>query len=307
MKRKAIIFTILITVMAVIPVAVNFSVFSDFFNFSVSEAVNTSVIQNIAESEFTMQDSLTFTDLSSGNEFTRSAKSIIYSLVGASVDENFSEDEVKSLAIAYHTQLCFDGENIAVDTKDKSFFLSENELKTKFGDRYTSFCSYCDNVYKNLIICEKLPANLNISYSDGECTDNENISPKANPYNSLSEDYITELSFDKDTFCSTLKSINANTDTSTAPQQAIGDINYNDNGDVENIVIFGADFSGSDITKAFNLPYKRFTLIYALDEFQFTVMKCDVSNALTPEAAKKMAEQGNTYSEILNYYYSDLV
>lgn len=306
MKRKVSVFVTLIAVMAAIPAAVNFEIFSDFVTFSKNEAVNTSVIKTSSDSDFTLPQNIKFTDVSSGKEITRSAKSIIYSLVGAAVEESFSEDEVKSLAIAYHTQLCCDSEHIQIDTKDKSLFLSEGELKTKFGDRYTSFCSYCDNVYNNLIISDNSPANLNISFSNGECSENNTICLKANPYNSLSEDYITELSFDKDYFYSMLKSINADIDTSTPARQAVGDIAYNDKGEVESVIICGSKFTGDDLAKAFNLPYKRFSLLYALDEFQFTVMKCDISNNLTPVAAQKMAEQGNTYSEILNYYYSDL-
>lgn len=309
MKKHLTVLTALITIMAIIPVAVNITCIESFFNLDSGQAVNvSSVISDTQNSEYTLPENITFTDKSSEKEVTRSTKSVIYSLVGAAVDENFNENEIKALAIAYHTQLCRENENetLCIDTSDSSFFLKENELKNKFGKDLTTLYSYCDNVYSSLIMQNSTPANLNILSLSSDDSTNDSISPKANPFCSLTSDYLTVISFDEDEFCEKIKTINNNIDTSISPQQFIGNINYAANGEVESIFIGGVKIKGSDIASTFALPYKRFTLLYSLGEYQFTVMQCDVSESITPSIAHLMSEQGNTFDEILNYCYSDL-
>lgn len=309
MKKQIAFLGCLIAFMAFIPVAVNSECLTELFDFNIKQAVTaSSVIINTQNGDYTPPESIIFIDKSSDKEYERSTKSLIYSLVGAVVDENFCENEVKSLAIAYHTQLCNESENqtLYIDTTDKSIFLQENELKNKFGNSYTTLCSYCDNVYSSVIMKDNVPANLNIPLLCDNEDNNTTISPKANPYASLTHDYTTTLTFSEDEFCEKIKAINANMDTNVAPQQMVGNITYSSSGETESVIIGGLGIGGGDIVKAFSLPYGRFSLLYSLGEYQFTVLQNDVTERLTPTMAHLMAEQGNTFDEILNYCYSDL-
>lgn len=309
MKKEIAFLGSLITVMAFIPVAVNSDCLTELFDFDIKQAVTaSSIIINTQNGNYTPPKSIKFIDKSSDKEYERSTKSLIYSLVGAVVDENFSENEIKSLAIAYHTQLCNESENqtLYIDTADKSIFLQENELKNKFGNSYTTLCSYCDNVYSSIIIKDNSPANLNIPLLFGKEDNHAAISQKANPYASLTHDYSTTLTFSEDEFCEKIKAIDVNIDTTITPQQMVGDITYSLNGETESIIVGGISIGGTDIVQEFSLPYDRFSLLYSLGEYQFTVLQNDVTERLTPTMAKLMAEQGNTFDEILNYCYSDL-
>lgn len=310
MKKKLTIILILALIMAFIPAASNFdcilSLFqSNFWGTAEDQAVSVSVISDTKDSGYTVSENVTFIDKQSGNETSRSAKSVIYSLVGAVAAEDFCEDEVKALAVAYHTQLCREALNgtLCIDTSDSTVYLSESDLKSKFGDGYTTFCSYCDNVYSSLILADGEPINLNLTAISSSNEKNSDILITANPYCSLSGDYMTEISFDTDKFCEIVSSIDSGINTQTAPQQMVGDITYSADGSVESVIIGGVTLSGDTVVNAFGLPYGRFTLVYSLEEFQFSVMQSDVTDCLVPNAAHFMAEQGNTFEEIINYFY----
>lgn len=308
MKKNLAILLALILIMAIIPVASNYEHFIGLITSYEEQTAAASVISDIKNSDYKIAENTSFTDKQSGEECSRSTKSLIYSLAGAAADEAFCEDEVKSLAVAYHTQICREGINgtLCIDTADPNIYLSESELKSKFGDSYTTFCSYCDNVYTRIILADGEPANLNLLEISSSQEKNAQIPITANPYCSLANDYITDIAFDTDTFCEIASTVNNEIDTQTSPQQMIGDITYSDNGEVESIIIGGTTVSGDETAAAFELPYKRFTLVYALDEFQFCVMQNDVTDCLVPVAAHIMAEQGNSFEEIINYFYPEV-
>ena len=298
---------ILIFIMAVIPIAANKIFFKNFHSDKTATPHNNSFITIADNSNYQIPQNLTFTDTSSNKEISRSAKSIMYSLVGAAVDQDFTENEVKALAIAIHTQLCFenDSQTLAIDTQNPDVFLNDNSLKQKFGKDYTTLCSHCDNVYNALILNSNKPADLNIEYLKIKSSADTSAVYKAAPCNALSSDYSATVSVGKDEFFNTLKTLNTNIDSDTIPRNAVGEITYLTSGEVDTVNICGENFSGSDIAAAFNLPYRRFTLTYSLDEFGFTSLRCDTANCITPDTAKFMSLQGNTYSEILNYCYSN--
>ena len=295
----------LILIMALIPIAVDGNFFENIFTVKNIQSENNSIIVTCENSSYDIPENLTFTDTATCKATSRSAKSIIYSLVGAAVNADFAENEVKSLAIAFHTQLCCenDSHTLSIDTQNPNIFLNNNNLKQKFGKNYTTLCSYCDNVYSALILNSNRPADLNINYLKKEVNANNTAVYKAAPYSSLSSDYSITVSVGKDDFFNALKKLNPGISTDVTPQKAVGEITYLKSGEIDTINICGEDFSGYDISSAFSLPYRRFTLIYSLNEFKFTSIRSDVSNCLTPDTAKFMSQQGNTYTEILNYCY----
>lgn len=304
MKKKLIILLCLALFMAVIPVASNIDYFTFKFNTAANEYVDASVISDLSYVEYTLPENVTFINISDGKEITRSVKSVLRSLIGAAVDSDFEEHEVKALTVAYHTQICFNSEKncLAIDTGNSLAYLNENNLKEKFGNNLTTLYSHIDNVYTRLIMSDGKPVNLNISALFDNYTENPDIMQTANPYNSLNSDYITLVEFSGKDFSQKILKLNNEADISN-PSQSIGKISYNSNGDVNSIVIGAIELDGKEIAQEFNLPSKRYTLVYTSDKFIFTVMQHDTSNSLTPAAARFMAQQSNTYDEIINYYY----
>lgn len=165
MKKYFKTFLSLIIIMALAPAVITLRTAGIPDNFSAAE--QKSFIAETAGLSFISPDSLTFFDISSGKRKSLSTKSLIYSLTGALIDNDFTPDEVKALSIAVHTQLCRDNINqdLAIDTADSAVFLSHEELASKFGNSYTTMRSFCDNVYDKLIIVSDEPAQLNLRFS----------------------------------------------------------------------------------------------------------------------------------------------
>ena len=180
MKKYLPFLSVIMAAMALIPALANHGIFpSD--NTSAAEPV----MAEITSQSYPMPDVLTFTDTSDGKSVTRSVKSVICSLVGAVCDKDFTPDEVKSLCIAVHTQLLIENENgtAKINTKDKSVFLGDSELKNKFSNSYTALCSYCDNVYETLLMSD---GKLVQTYTLPFCSEKKRQAPPiANPYDTL--------------------------------------------------------------------------------------------------------------------------
>ena len=190
MKKFLPILSFIMAAMAAIPVLSNYNIFSQYFHSSIQPASAVIISRN-----YPIPDTISFTDISDGKTVTRSAKSVLYSLVGAVCEKDFTADEVKALCIAIHTQLCIENERgtLSINTKDKNVFLSDSELKNKFSAEHTALCSYCDNVYSTLILYDGKPVPV---YTLPFCTSKESpCTPIANPYDALYDPYFSGESY----------------------------------------------------------------------------------------------------------------
>ena len=176
--------------MAFIPIAADQNFFKNILLDSSTKATTNSIITASKDSNYNIPENITFIDTSSNKEISRSAKSVLYSLVGAAVNKDFTENEVKALSVAFHTQMCRenDSHNLSVDTQSPDIFLNENSLKEKFGKDYTTLCSYCDNVYNSLVLISDKPADLNIEYLKNKTDTSTANVYKASPCSSVSSD-----------------------------------------------------------------------------------------------------------------------
>ena len=188
MKKYAAAVLLLMLIMAAIPIAVNINSIIAMLQSTSQKTPSSSIIVTDKNSRYTIPSNLTFTDVPTNRQNTRSAKALIYSLVGAAAQEDFAENEVKSIAIAYHTQLCRENDrnSLAIDTSDSSIFLNEKALQNKFEKSYTTLRSYCDSVYNELILISDEPADLRLTQFGDITKDTANSQYNANPYAALS-------------------------------------------------------------------------------------------------------------------------
>lgn len=303
MKKIFIILISLISVMAVIPVAVNIDYLSvikpEKEDSKAAVTVSSQIISN-----YRVPQNITYTDISINKEKNMSFKSFLRSVIGAAVEGDFLAEEIKSLTVAYQTQLCYnaDSSGIRLDVTDKNVFLTEAELKEKFGGNLTTLYSYIENVSGIIITSGGKPCNLNISTFSDTNEENPAIPLTASPYNAVNNNYITLVTFSEKDFIEKINNLEPSADTGD-PQQLVGDISYNNKGNVSSVIIGGKKIDGSDIAKEFSLPTSRYTVVYKSGSFTFTVMQNNTVNMLNRAAARRMAEQSNTYEEILNYFY----
>lgn len=77
-----------------------------------------------------------------------------------------------------------------------------------------------------------------------------------------------------------------------------------DNGTVTAITIGGSTLHGRDVRTALGLRSSCFTVTYADSAFTFTVQGYGHGVGMSQYGAKEMADQGFTYTEILQHYYT---
>ncbi len=194
MKKYSYILIFLLILMACIPLSANKNIMRDIFCGKTPDTAEV-FADSIQTGSYTIPDNITFTDTSANTLCTRSTKSLIYSMTGALVDNDFFEQEVKAFAVACQTRICYEYENgtFSINTKDSTVFLNENELKNKFGSDVTLFRSYCDNVYNNIITQNGKPCNLFAESSDIQ----QQTVSAADPFSDLSGCTPTDCGINK--------------------------------------------------------------------------------------------------------------
>ena len=78
---------------------------------------------------------------------------------------------------------------------------------------------------------------------------------------------------------------------------------YYQGGSLESITIFGEKFTGKELEEAFRLRSRAFTLSFEDEQAVFDVKGYGHGVGMSQFGAKKMAEDGKDYQEILLHYY----
>lgn len=84
----------------------------------------------------------------------------------------------------------------------------------------------------------------------------------------------------------------------------VSQVTYTDGGGVDTITIGGKVFSGTELREAFSLRSTRFHMEVAADAVTFSVQGFGHRVGLSQNGARVMAENGSTYDEILQWYYT---
>ena len=125
-----------------------------------------------------------------------------------------------------------------------------------------------------------------------ECEEDLN-SPKYNQ--------TKEISLDE--FINTIKNIN---DKVNFDMGYIGDITYTEGGSVDYITIGNEKFKAVDIRQAFSLNSANFNIDIKSDKVVFTVKGYGHGVGMSQYGANFMAQEGKSYRDIINKFYTDV-
>ena len=120
----------------------------------------------------------------------------------------------------------------------------------------------------------------------------------------LSKDFISVKEFTKDEFNRILKSSISSYLPSQSPKVSV--LSRTQGGRVEKVKINNEIFKGTDIRSLFSLKSADFSVEEKGDKIVFTTKGNGHGVGMSQYGAKTLAEEGKTYEEILNYYYSDI-
>ena len=130
------------------------------------------------------------------------------------------------------------------------------------------------------------------------------LKSKSSAYDLLCPQFLSEVKVTTDDFKNKLISLGATPGDDAA--KYIGKNQKTTAGTVKKITLCGKDFTGAQLRTAFNLRSAAFDLTFSNNTFIFTVNGYGHAVGMSQFGANYMAEQGSTYTEILNAYYEGI-
>jgi len=114
------------------------------------------------------------------------------------------------------------------------------------------------------------------------------------------EPRITERVCSLEEFCRLLP----DSSLSGHPAGWFGEIRHTEGGSVEQMVIGGVAYSGTELRRIFSLKSARFTVSLTESTVEFEVVGSGHGVGMSQYGANEMAKKGSTYQEILLHYYT---
>lgn len=243
-------------------------------------------------------------------------------VVMTEMDESYPDEALKAQAVAAHTLLKYrQKENSDKDydiTDDYSIdqgYLTPEGREKKYGESLETtenrVKKLVNSVKNELIFYENEPILAVYHDTSGGKTENakdiwggdypyltsvESISDLLNP------SYLSTVTYTKQEFASKLKAIGG-----TLPKlekNYIGEAKTTESGTVKTIKIGKKSFTGQKVREAFSLRSANFDLRYEDNKFVFTVRGFGHGVGMSQYGAKFMADEGSSYKEILQWYYT---
>ena len=255
-----------------------------------------------------------------GNTQEMTVTDYIFGVVAAEMPMSYEDEAIKAQAVAAHTFLLYrKAENadknydITSDFSIDQAFLSKDELTKKWGEKteeHTRRLSAILNEVDGMYISYESKPILAVYHaiSSGKTESCKNVWGKSLNYltsvesigDILSADYLSTVKISADDFKKAFKN------KCTLPSKSenyIEKISRSKSGTVTSIVIGGKTFKGSDVRAAFSLRSSNFDVELQENNFVFTVRGYGHGVGMSQYGANYMAQQGNTFSEILCWYY----
>ncbi len=249
---------------------------------------------------------------------TLSMRDYLVGVVSAEISPLYSDEAIKAQVIASHTYALYKqkkGETITDDYKKHQSYISPEEAKEKWGDKYEIYSkkitSIVDEVKDKVITYDGeiiLPAFF--ALCSGKTENSEDVWGGKRPYlvsvtsagDKLAPELITEKTFSAEEFKTIIEKAGSFT-LSENKENWIQGLTSTPAGAVKTLTIEQKSFKGNDIQSAFNLKSNNFTLKYSGGSFVFTVAGNGHGVGMSQYGADFMARQGSNYEEILKHYY----
>ena len=265
-------------------------------------------------------DMVTILNTKSGEKTTLSTKEYIFGVVAAEMPLSYNDEAIKAQAVAAYTFLLYRTKqnadkdyDITIDSQTDQAYISGEQLTEKWGDnldRYTTRLNNLLNEVDGMFIAYNGQPILAVYHaiSSGKTETAKNVWGSSISYLSavesigdlLSPDYLSTAKVSTDDFKQAFES---KCSLPKTQENYIEKISRSKSGTVTSIVIGVKTFKGSDIRAAFFLRSSNFDVELKDNNFIFTVRGYGHGVGMSQYGANYMATQGNTFSEILCWYY----
>lgn len=258
------------------------------------------------------EEKITILRTESKEKITLSMTDYLTGVVSAEMSPLFSEEALKAQAIAAHTYALYQtkkGVKITDDYKKHQGYISPDEAKEKWGDKYEIYSkkiTSCVEEVKDKVITYDgeiiLPAYF--ALCSGKTESSEDIWGGKLPYlvsvtsegDRLSPDLISEKQVSREEFESF-----AGFPVGDTP---VFSLDCTEAGAVKKLTVNGKEFQGNNVQKAFSLKSNNFSVTFSENTFLFTVTGNGHGVGMSQYGADFMARQGAKAEEILKHYYT---
>jgi len=251
------------------------------------------------------------------------AKDYIVGVLSKEISPTYSTEAIKAQAVAAYTYACkkrndrisSGGEyDVSTDSNLCQGFLSRDAAKEKWGDKAEGYLKIFDDAYNSIegyvITYDGNPILATYhSISSGKTESALNVWGKDYPYliavesigDLLAPDYLSEvlLSIDEFKAVSATLGVTLGDDPSCWPQEPT----RSDSGTVLQYTLGDKVLTGNEMRTAFSLRSANFDLTFSDGTFKFVTRGYGHDVGMSQNGANYMALQGNTFLEILCWYY----
>ncbi len=256
-------------------------------------------------------------------------------VIGAVMSEiplSYNAEAIKAQAVATHTYALFVkayqqksptpellGGYLSVNTDTRTGFMTEQKGREFYGDSYDDlykklFDSVTE-VFGNVVTYDKqIISACYFAISSGATENSENVFSTPLPYlvtvdsswDGMSERF-TETKILTPSDFSALMTLNfQNFETFGSPNEWVGEPQKSQAGTVLSLNVCGLEYSGVEIRSALSLRSAAFDITYDDEQNLFEIVTKGYGHnvGLSQFGANIMAGKGNSYDEILTYYYT---
>lgn len=280
---------------------------------------NTSTLPPVQQTD--TADNLTVLNTETNETFEITFKEYLFGVVAAEMPMSYEDEALKAQTVAAYTYTLYsisknknEKYDISTDSSTAQGYISREKARENWSDKADEYEKRLDDIISSVegeYLCFDTSPIMAVYHaiSGGKTESAENVwgdkisylTPKESLGDLLCNDYLSSVTLSSDDLKAALKD---KCEFSGDPANYIGEITKTDSGYVKEIKIGSAVLSGADVRKALNLRSANFDVTYQDDNFVFSVRGYGHGVGLSQNGANYMAQQGNTYTEILNWYYS---
>lgn len=281
--------------------------------------------ENLPETEPQLgseEETITVLNSETGENMVLKMSDYIFGVVAAEMPAEYSEEALKTQAVAAYTYAlykCKENADKPYDITDSylsdQHYITLQQAQEKWGEEAQKHTEKIKNAVKSVegeyisFSGEPILA-LYHAISGGKTENAIDVFSISLPYlvstdsigDLLEDEYLSTLSLSSQQFSELLKD---KLTLSSNPKEWVTDIKHRDNGYVGSVTICGKEFSGTEIRSIFSLRSANFDLNFDGTNFNFTVRGYGHGVGLSQTGAEYMAKQGGTYREILGWYYKN--
>lgn len=288
-----------------------------------AKSVETGVTMPLPE-QTDAADTLTVLDFTTNETFEVTFKDYLFGVVAAEMPMTYEDEALKAQTVTAYTYTLYTiskntNEEYDISTDSSTFqgYISREKAREKWGDKADQYEKRLDGIIadvQGIYICLNGSPIMAVYHaiSGGKTEGCENVwgtslpylAPKESLGDLLATDYLSSVTVSPDNLKEAFKD---KCEFSGEAKDYIGKITKTDSGYVKQIQVGNTALSGTEFRKALNLRSANFDVAYTGGNFTFSVRGYGHGVGLSQNGANYMAQQGNTYTEILNWYYTGCV